>query len=104
MAERAPERAYYDSVVDAVDAARDELVEISKDIHANPELNYEEHHAAAVLSDALERHGFAIERGVGGFRRRFVASQTGVKAVARQSRSSPNTTLFPGSDTVVAIT
>ena len=66
MAERAPERAYYDSVVDAVDAARDELVEISKDIHANPELNYEEHHAAAVLSDALERHGFAIERGVGG--------------------------------------
>src|SRR3989442_2972246 len=55
-----------DRVVAAIDAKRDELIAISRDIHAHPELNYEERHSAAVLADALERWGFRVERGVVG--------------------------------------
>lgn len=58
--------SYLETIVQAVDELREELVETSMDIHAHPELNYEERHAAAVLADSLERHGFKVERGVGG--------------------------------------
>jgi amidohydrolase len=58
--------AYFNNVTQAVDVLRQELVDISLDIHAHPELNYQEYHAAQVLADALEQHGFEVERGVGG--------------------------------------
>lgn len=58
----------------AVDGARDELLALSRDIHAHPELNYEERYACALLSDALERWGFAVERGVGGVGTAFRAT------------------------------
>ena len=61
----------------AIESARDELVALSRDIHAHPELNYEEHHAAAVLSDWLEARGFAVERGVGGVPTAFSATVEG---------------------------
>ena len=65
------QRAYGDTVTTAVEALREELVETSLDIHANPELNYQEFHAAAVLADVLERQGFQVERGVGGVETAF---------------------------------
>ena len=67
----ASKASYQDIVAQSVEALRHELVDISLDIHSHPELNYQEHHAAAVLSDALERHGFAVERGVGGVETAF---------------------------------
>jgi amidohydrolase len=63
--------AYARQVTRTVEALRQELVDISLDIHAHPELNYQEHHAAQVLADALERHGFQVERGVGGVETAF---------------------------------
>ena len=62
---------YVAAVEGAVDAAREELVEISLDIHAHPELNYEEFYSASLLTDALERHGFEVERGIGGVETAF---------------------------------
>jgi amidohydrolase len=62
---------YLQPVTQAVDALRQELEAISLDIHAHPELNYQEHHAAQVLADALERHGFQVERGIGGVETAF---------------------------------
>ena len=64
-------------VANAVDAARSELVDIALDLHAHPELNYQEHYAAKLLSDTLERHGFAVERGVGGVETAFRGSLQG---------------------------
>ncbi len=61
-------------VLSAIDRARDERVGLSLDIHAHPELNFEERHAAAVLTDALERWGFDVERGVGGTETAFRAT------------------------------
>ena len=60
-----------DNTTTAIDASRQELREISLDIHAHPELNYQEHHAAKLLSDTLEQHGFAVERGIGGVETAF---------------------------------
>lgn len=63
--------SYASQVTHAIDALRQELVDLSLDIHAHPELNYHEHHAAKVLADVLERHGFEVERGVGGVETAF---------------------------------
>jgi len=64
-------------VSDAVDAARDELIAVSHDVHSHPELNYEEHYSAAALADSLESNGFAVERGVGGVETAFSATIEG---------------------------
>ena len=67
------------AVTNAIESLRDELVDISLDIHAHPELNYEEYHSSKVLADALERHGFNVERGVGGIETAFKATLDGGK-------------------------
>ena len=66
-----------DTSARAIDGARAELVEVALDIHAHPELNYQEQHAAKLLSGVLEKHGFRVERGVGGVETAFTATLTG---------------------------
>lgn len=61
----------------AIEAARPELLEIALDIHAHPELNYQEHYAANLLSGVLEKHGLDVERGVGGVETAFRATMKG---------------------------
>lgn len=61
----------------AVDELSDELIRISKDVHAHPELNYEEFYSSALLADAMERHGFTVERGTGGVETAFRATLEG---------------------------
>ena len=68
---------YFDRVTAAIDELRDELIDISLDIHSHPELNYEEHYSSAVLTEALERHGFEVETGVGGVETAFRATIEG---------------------------
>ena len=46
-----------------IDEASAELRRISLDIHAHPELNFQEHHAHALLTDYLESKGFEVTRG-----------------------------------------
>jgi amidohydrolase len=64
-------------VMDAVDARREELIQISDTIHANPEIRFEEFEAAKLLSGVLEANGFAVERGVAGLETAFMATQAG---------------------------
>ena len=54
--------------------AADELIGVSRRIHANPELAMQEHQAAALLSDRLAAHGFRVERGVSWLRTAFSAT------------------------------
>ena len=49
----------------AVEAAREELLDLSHRIHANPEPAFEEHQAAAWCAEIVARHGFAVEHPVG---------------------------------------
>jgi amidohydrolase len=57
----------------AIDEASDDLRALSLDIHAHPELNFEERHAHQVLTDFLEQRGFAVERNAYGLDTAFVA-------------------------------
>jgi amidohydrolase len=54
---------------------RPELEKVGRDIHANPEIAYEEHQAVKWLSDLLRRHGFQVEVGVGNTPTAFIASR-----------------------------
>ncbi|HEY6958300.1 MAG TPA: M20 family metallopeptidase [Candidatus Limnocylindria bacterium] len=55
------------------DALRQELLALSREIHADPELAYKEERAAARIAALIERHGIAVERGIGGLATAFRA-------------------------------
>lgn len=63
-----------DRARERVEGAKDLLLELSHRIHANPELAFEEHKAAAWLTETLEKAGFTVERGVCDLPTAFVAS------------------------------
>jgi amidohydrolase len=55
------------------DDIRGELVALSREIHADPELAYKEERAAARIAALLRRHGYDVEMGVGGLATAFRA-------------------------------
>jgi amidohydrolase len=57
-------RAVLSSLDDPEVASR--LAEVARDLHAHPELAYQETYAAQRLSEELERGGLSVERGAGG--------------------------------------
>lgn len=56
-----------------VDDLRPDLTDMADRIFDNPEYDGKEYDAQALLTAALEAHGFAIERGVGGYETSFRA-------------------------------
>lgn len=56
-----------------VDAIAPLVREVADNIHSHPELRFEEHRAAAWISDAVEKSGVAVERGLGGLPTAFRA-------------------------------
>lgn len=64
----------------AVDAVRDDLIELAKSVYAQPELGFEETRTARKVSAALERLGMRVERGI---------ALTGLKAVRTFSDDGP---------------
>jgi amidohydrolase len=58
----------------AVDRLGDDLDHLSRRIHDNPELGYQEVKAAAWLTEFLAAHGFKVERGVAGVETAFRAT------------------------------
>ena len=56
-----------------VDRLTTDLVATSQFLHANPELAYEEHKAADLLTTVLEQHGFVMTRGVADLPTAFIA-------------------------------
>jgi amidohydrolase len=53
-------------LADAVDALAADLVALSHDLAAHPEVSFEEHRSAGVLADAVEARGIAVTRGAHG--------------------------------------
>ncbi len=51
----------------------EELVRLSREIHADPELAYQERRAAARIAALLERHGHEVQMGIGGLETAFRA-------------------------------
>ncbi|MHA1936200.1 MAG: hypothetical protein ACW97A_13060, partial [Candidatus Thorarchaeota archaeon] len=57
-----------------IDSIRTLLVDVSKDIHSNPELAFKEFKASKRLADELEKAGFNVERGVAELETAILAS------------------------------
>ncbi len=55
-----------DRAAEEVERRKDQLLELSHAIHANPELSWQEHEAAALVASALRGAGFAAEVGAYG--------------------------------------
>lgn len=66
-------------VAAAVEAARDEIIDLSHRIHADPEPAFEEYHASAWVADSLRKHGFEVEHPAGSL-------ATAVRAARRGGR------------------
>lgn len=54
----------YQRINDSIDAAADELIEASHQIHANPELAFKEFFACETLTGVLKEHDLEVETGV----------------------------------------
>jgi len=63
----------------AVESARDEILELSHRIHANPEPAFEEVRAATWIAEILARHGYQVEHPAGSL-------ATAIRAVRRGGR------------------
>ena len=61
----------------AIEASKQGLFELSKDVHAHPELNYQEFYSSNALAGFLEKHGLSVERGIGGVETAFRAVISG---------------------------
>jgi amidohydrolase len=61
------------AIHDAIGDSADELLTSSRAIHALAEIGFEEVESSRLLSGMIERHGFAVERGVSGMPTAFVA-------------------------------
>lgn len=66
-----------------IDGIRNEMTAMADDIFDHPEIGLEEFHAQKVLTDWLEKEGFAVERGGAGV-------ETAFKAVYRHGEGGPN--------------
>ncbi len=60
-------------ILAAIDSDHAEMVALSRDIHAHPEIMFEERYAAAALATALAARGFEVQRGAGGLETAFSA-------------------------------
>ena len=81
-------------VANRIDALADELIAVSHDIHAHPELAFNEHHASGLLCNALTSAGLAVKRSAYGletaFETEFDGSRRGsARCPARRIRCAP---------------
>jgi amidohydrolase len=76
----APDEADKLRLAEAIEAARDEIIELSHRIHAAPEAAFEEHNAAAWIAEILARHGYDVELPAGSLATAIRATRRGGRA------------------------
>ena len=52
-------------IVDRIGAFHDEMTAWRRDIHAHPELGFEEHRTSDLVATRLEAFGLEVHRGIG---------------------------------------
>jgi amidohydrolase len=58
-----------------IDEFRDEIVQISTQIHSEPELGHQEYKSSKLLAECLRKHGYDVKLGVSGMDTAFIASR-----------------------------
>ncbi|GFN35523.1 M20 family metallopeptidase [Tepidimicrobium xylanilyticum] len=66
-----------DLIIDKIQNMKEELIDLSNKIHENPELAFEEFKAVEYITEVLEKHGFIVEKGIGGLKTAFRAEYQG---------------------------
>lgn len=64
----------HEAILAHVRELADRALDLSARLHGEPETAFEEHHAAALLTDWLDKEGFAVTRGVAGLETAFTGS------------------------------
>lgn len=64
----------------AIDALHKELINLSHNIHANPEVSLTEYKAVGFVAETLRNQGFEVEVGIGGLDTAFIATKHGKSA------------------------
>ncbi|MEC7722045.1 MAG: M20 family peptidase, partial [Pseudomonadota bacterium] len=62
------------NVIDTIDSMASDLIKVSQDIHARPELAFEEFYAANRLCTMVEDNGLEVTRNAYGLKTAFVSS------------------------------
>ncbi|MEA2545111.1 MAG: hypothetical protein QOI09_384 [Chloroflexota bacterium] len=78
-----PDGAAKRRIAAAVDAAHDEILDLSHRIHADPEVAFEEERASAWVAEVLARHGFSVERPAGRLATAVRATRSGGRGGAK---------------------
>ncbi len=73
----APKDALAASSNSTIESSKRELFDLSRDVHAHPELNYQEYYSSNALAGFLEQHSLHVERGIGGVETAFRATIPG---------------------------
>src|SRR5208283_1431732 len=80
----------------AIDTYRDQAVALSHEIHEHPELKFEEHFAAGLLSKAATELGLEVEREAGGLKTAFRAALSAVAGLKSIASHLPGRVVFLG--------
>ncbi len=67
-----------------IDALAEQLLHVSHDIHAHPELAFNEHHASGLLCDALTSAGLPVKRSAYGLETAFESEFAGGSLVGNK--------------------
>jgi metal-dependent amidase/aminoacylase/carboxypeptidase family protein len=62
-----------EQMLQAIDAAADRVIEVSREIHNRPEPRFQEHFAAQTLTAALQAFGLTAQQPIGGLETAFRA-------------------------------
>ncbi len=52
--------------IELIDSYADELTAIRRDLHAHPEIGFEEKRTSGIVADKLQQWGIEVHRGLGG--------------------------------------
>jgi amidohydrolase len=65
---------WHEAILAQVREPADRALDLSGRLHSEPETPFEEHHAAALLTEWLDKEGFTVTRGVAGLETAFTGS------------------------------
>lgn len=83
-------------LLERIDEEQDGIAQIAESIRTNPETGFQERQAAGLLTEALERYGFQVERSVGGL-------ETAFRAAAEGKQSGPTLAILAEYDALPGV-
>ena len=75
--------------IERIDGYADELTAIRRDLHAHPEIGFEEVRTSGIVAEKLKGWGIEVHRGLGGTGVVGVLRNSDGSAVARQRTAEP---------------